>query len=270
MLDSSKYRHILIERLDHGVILAKLNRPGRLNAINPHLHRELVAFTRDAAYDSKVKALVITGAGRGFCAGGDFGPPETESGAAQEMPAQEQTRFLEGIQLVENLLDCPKPVISAVNGPAIGLGATIALICDIVVAGRNTVFGDPHVKMGVGAGDGGQLIWPLLMGPNRAKYYLMTGDKIDASEAERLGLVNFVVDDDDPLPKALEIAERLAKGPGLAITASKVPINRYLKALAQQIVPLSLEMELACFRTKDHAEAVQAFAEKREPVFVGS
>jgi enoyl-CoA hydratase len=176
---------------------------------------------------------------------------------------------LEGIQVVENLLDFPKPLIAAVNGPAIGLGATYALLCDIVVASSKAVFADPHVKLGLGAGDGGQVIWPLLMGPNRAKYYLMTGDKLDAVEAERLGLINFLVDGDDPVPRALEIAERLARGPGVAISASKIPLNRYLKSVAQQILPFSIEMETTTANTEDFVEASKAFIEKREPVFKG-
>ena len=106
-----------------------------------------------------------------------------------------------------------------------GLGATVALLADVVVASENAVFADTHVKMGLGAGDGGQVIWPFLMGVNRAKYFLMTGDRLDATTAERLGLVNFVVDDDKMLDHALEIAGRLANGPGVAIAASKVPIN---------------------------------------------
>jgi len=265
VLDQAKYLHIKFERRDHGVVLATLNRPERLNATNRQMHWEITELPRDAALDLDLKVLVITGAGRAFCAGGDFGPPDPEEkpGGAPELPADD---WGEGIQVVENLLDFPKPVISAVNGPAMGLGANYALLCDIVVASNKAVFGDPHVKIGVGAGDGGQVIWPLLMGPNRAKYYLMTGDKLDAAEADRLGLVNFVVEG-DPVPRALEIAERLAKGPALAISASKVPINRRLKSIAQQIMPLSLEMEMANFKSEDHAEAVKAFQEKREPVF---
>jgi enoyl-CoA hydratase len=265
MLDSGKYKHIQIELREDGVAIATLNRPERLNATNPRLHWEISELPRDAAMDPGVKALLITGAGRAFCAGGDFGPPEPDDFPVKEMMAGK----LEGAAIVENLLDCPKPVISAVNGPAMGLGATIALLCDIVVAGRSAVFADPHVKMGLGAGDGGQVIWPLLMGPNRAKYYLMTGDKLNAEDAERLGLVNFVVDDDALMTQALEITERLAKGPTLAIAASKVPLNRHLKAIAQQILPLSLEMEGATFGTEDQEEAAKAFIEKRDPVFVG-
>jgi enoyl-CoA hydratase len=264
------------------VAIATLNRPQRLNATNPRLHWEVSELPRDAAMDPAVKALVITGAGRAFCAGGDFGPPERDDlpvpnrrvqfapGADMGSVAYDKTAgALEVMAIVENLLDCHKPVISAVNGPAMGLGATIALLCDIVVAGRSAIFGDPHVKMGVGAGDGGQVIWPLLMGPNRAKFYLMTGDKLNAEDAERLGLVNFVVDDDDLMPQALGIAERLAKGPTLAISASKVPLNRHLKGIAQQILPLSIEMESANFGTEDQLEAAKAFIEKRDPVFVG-
>ena len=265
MLDSGKYKHIQIDLREDGVAIATLNRPERLNATNPRMHWELSELPRDAALDPAVKALLITGAGRAFCAGGDFGPPE-----ADDFPVKEKLAgVLEGSWIVENLLDCPKPVISAVNGPAMGLGATLALLCDIVVAGRSAIFADPHVKMGLGAGDGGQVIWPLLLGPNRAKYYLMTGDKLNAEDAERLGLVNFLVDDDALMPRALEIAERLAKGPTLAIAASKVPLNRHLKAIAQQILPTSLEMEAATFNTEDAAEAGKAFLEKRDPVFVG-
>jgi enoyl-CoA hydratase len=266
MLDPGKYKKILIDKHDDGVVVATLNRPERRNALSHRLHWEVSELPRDAMVDRNVKALVITGAGSAFSAGGDFGPPDKDE-SPSDRPASSIGQ--EAHWIVENLLDCTKPVISAVNGPAMGLGATIALLCDIVVASRSAVFADTHVKIGIGAGDGGQVIWPLLMGPNRAKYYLMTGDSVDAEEAERLGLVNFVVDDDALLPKALEIAERLAKGPGLAIAASKVPLNRHLKSIAQQILPFSIEMEGATLRSKDAKEAMKAFLEKRDPVFTG-
>ena len=126
-----------------------------------------------------------------------------------------------------------------------GLGATVALLGDVVFAARSAIFADTHVRMGIAAGDGGQVIWPLLMGVNRAKYYLMTGDRIPAEEAERLGLVNFVVDDDALMERALELADRLAAGPALAISASKVAVNQYMKMVSNLVLPLSLKLEEA-------------------------
>src|SRR5262249_35697118 len=127
----------------------------------------------------------------------------------------------EARRIVDGMLECRKPIISVVTGPSAGLGGTFLLLADVVVAGRSAVCGAPHVRRGLGAGDGAQVIWPLLVGVTRAKYYLMTGDTIDAEEAERLGLVNFLVDDADALPRAREIADRLARGPIHAIMASK-------------------------------------------------
>ena len=264
MLEQSNYETILIDDRDHGVVLATLNRPERLNAVDRRMHYEMARLTRDAAADDSLKVLVITGAGRGCCSGGDFG-----GGLDAEAPADAPPMMQEAIQIVENLLDCPKPVLSAVNGYAMGLGANFALLCDVVVASKSAVFADTHVKLGIGAGDGGQVIWPLLMGVNRAKYYLMTGDRVTASEAERLGLVNFVVEPEDLLDRTLEIAERLARGPSMAIAASKVPLNRWIKPMVQEIMPLSLAMEDACFGSEAAVEAGRAFVEKREPVFAG-
>lgn len=148
-----------------------------------------------------------------------------------------------------------------------GLGASVSLLADIVVAGRSTVFADTHVNMGIGAGDGGQLIWPLLMGVNRAKYHLMTGERVSGEQAMDMGLVNFVVEDDQILPKAMEIAERLASGPGLAIEASKVGVIQYIKMVCNLVMPVAFAEEMATFNSKDAAEAAKAFQEKREPNF---
>src|SRR3954449_1656206 len=187
VLDPERYEAIAIDKRDDGVALATLNRPDRLNAVNGAMHNELSRLSRDADADGDVRVLVITGAGRAFCAGGDFGP-DANMGSGNTM-------FREARMIVDHLLECSKPVISAVNGYAMGLGATVALLCDIVFASRSAVFADTHVSMGIGAGDGGQVIWPMLMGVNRAMYFLMTGERVSAEEAERLGLVNFVVDD---------------------------------------------------------------------------
>ncbi|MGH7960572.1 MAG: enoyl-CoA hydratase-related protein [Candidatus Binatia bacterium] len=264
MLTQDRYQTILIEKGASGVAIATLNRPEKLNAINARMHTELTTLTLDAEDDRDVKVLLITGAGRAFCAGGDFSGQDsltTGGGGGQTMR--------EARQLVDNLLDCSKPVICAVNGYAMGLGANFALLTDVVVAARSATFADTHVRMGIGAGDGGQVIWPLLMGVNRAKYFLMTGDRISAEEAERLGLVNFVVDDAELMPKAKAIAERLAGGPARAISASKVPINKYLKMVSNLVLPLSLSLEGATMATAEAREAAQAFREKREPKFTG-
>jgi enoyl-CoA hydratase/carnithine racemase len=262
MLEQKSYTAIKIEKRPDGVAIATLNRPEKLNAVNGDLHHELTTLPRDAEGDRDVRALVITGAGRAFCAGGDFSPGSLPLGS-RGTPA-----FEEGRRVVDHLLECSKPVVSAVNGYAMGLGATVALLCDVVVAARSAVFADTHVVMGIGAGDGGQLIWPLLVGVNRAKYYLMTGDRVGAEEAERIGLVNFVVDDAELMPRALAIATRLAQGPSQAIAASKLAINQWMRSISASVLPHSLALESACFGSPDNREAVAAFNEKRKPNFV--
>ncbi len=263
MLTQDRYTTIVIEKRENGVAIATLNRPEKLNAVDAAMHTELTTLSLEANEDPDVLALVITGAGRAFCAGGDF------SGSSQSPVRGGNVTMREARQIVDNLLDCEKPVITAVNGYAMGLGATVALLGDVVVAGKSAVFADTHVRMGIGAGDGGQVIWPLLMGVNKAKYFLMTGDRLPAEEAERLGLVSFLVEDDQLMKQALEIADRLAAGPGRAISASKVPINKYIKMVSNLVLPLSLKLEEANMASEDAREAARAFQEKREPKFTG-
>jgi enoyl-CoA hydratase len=170
---------------------------------------------------------------------------------------------------VDGLLDCEKPIVSAINGPAVGLGATIALLCDVVFAERGARIGDPHVRMGITAGDGGAVIWPLLVGMNRAKQMLMTGKLISGEEAHRLGLVNELRDDGEVLDAARAFARELADGPAFAIQSSKVAVNAIIKAVSNLVLPLSLALEAQSMATADHREAVAAFQEKREPRFTG-
>jgi enoyl-CoA hydratase len=159
--------------------------------------------------------------------------------------------------------------VSAVNGAAAGLGATIALLCDVVVAARNARIGDPHVKMGITAGDGGAVIWPLLVGVNKAKYMLMTGDLVTADEAMEMGLVNRVVDEGEALNEATAIARRLGAGAPYAVQSSKVAVNKFIKMVSNLVLPLSLSLEEVSMTKDDHREAVKAFQEKREPKFTG-
>jgi enoyl-CoA hydratase len=264
VISREKYESIVIEKRENGVAVATLNRPEKLNAVDGRLHWELAHLWPDVGSDPEIRVLVVTGAGRAFCAGGDF------SAARRPSPGGPDAMMREARQIVDNLLDLEKPVISAVRGYAMGLGATVALLCDIVIAGRQTTFADTHVNMGIGAGDGGQVIWPLLIGVNRAKYHLMTGDRLAAPEAFAFGLVNAVVDEEEVLPRALAIADRLAAGPAQAISASKVPINKYIKMVSNLVLPLSLNLEEASMASDDAKEARLAFQEKRPPRFAGA
>jgi enoyl-CoA hydratase len=266
MLLQENYQTMQIERRDDGIGVVTLNRPERLNAVNGRMHAELARFSRDFADDRELRVLVLTGMGRAFSAGGDFSPGDA-IGSSTVGPDM----WTEARQIVDHILECEKPIISAVNGFAMGLGANVALLCDVVVAGPNAVFADTHVNMGIGAGDGGQLIWPFLIGVNKAKYFLMTGDRIKGKEALDLGLVNFYVDDNAQLmPKALEIAQRLAAGAPRAIAASKMAVNAYLRSVSSMIMPICLKAEQLTMQTEDHREAVRAFQEKRAPKFTGN
>jgi enoyl-CoA hydratase/carnithine racemase len=263
MLDPQTYKAIQIEKHEDGVVVATLNRPQRLNAMGGSMMVEYTRLPLEFDSDPDAKVLVVTGAGRAFCAGGDFSAE----------PGYERPQYLNHMRLsrmiVDNMLDAEKPVISAVHGYALGLGATVALLSDIVIAARSTVFGDTHVNMGMSAGDGGQVLWPLLIGPAKAKYYMMTAERFDAEAAERMGLVSLVVDDDKLMERTLEIARKLASGPLYSIMASKVPLNKWLKFASNLILPLSLAMEEISITKEDHREAVLAFQEKRQPRFTG-
>jgi enoyl-CoA hydratase len=174
-----------------------------------------------------------------------------------------------GKQLVMSLLDCEKPVIAKLNGHATGLGATIALLCDVIFAADTAKIGDPHVSVGLVAGDGGALIWPQLIGYTRAREYLLTGDLMTAAEAERLGLVNRVVASEELDAAVEQLANRLASGATKAIRWTKMTINMPLRQMAESMMNASLAYEALSNLTRDHQEAVTALREKRTPVFVG-
>ena len=260
MLKQENYQRMTIDRRDNGVVVVTLNRPEKMNAIDNRMHHEMMTFSRDFDDDPDLRVLVLAGAGKAFCVGGDF---SADTGI--EMPS-----LAEGRRIVDHMLECEKPIISAVNGYALGLGANLALLCDIVVAGPDAKFGDTHVNMGLGAGDGGQLIWPFLIGVNRAKYYLMSGDKIGGKEAVEMGLASFMVSEDELLlPRAIEIASKLAGGAPLAVAASKMAVNAYLRSVSAMVFPLAAQAQENTMASADHQEAILAFREKRAPHFKG-
>jgi enoyl-CoA hydratase len=264
-MDYSRYELIKVEK-DDRVAVFTLNRPESLNAVNPQLHTELEDIFADVAQDSDVNVVVLTGAGRAFCSGGDVKGMDARQ-ADGSARLRDPLRYAK--RLIYNMMDVDQPIIAAVNGHAVGLGATIALFCDIIIASENARFGDPHVKVGLVAGDGGAVIWPLLCGIAKAKEYLMTGDLITAAEAERIGLINHVVSPEEVMPKAMELAHRLANGPTKAIRWTKLACNKRLRDEVNLVLDTSLAVEAISMQTEDHREAARAFAEKRAPKYKG-
>ncbi|MDF1736120.1 MAG: enoyl-CoA hydratase-related protein [Minwuia sp.] len=251
-------------RRDGKVLTVTLNRPDVLNAVNGDLHTELSHVFYDVATDP-ADIIVLTGAGRAFCAGGDI--DWMQSGV--DDPLGFDSVVFEAKKIIFGLLDCEKPIICRLNGDAVGLGATIALFCDIIIARDDARIGDPHVSVGLVAGDGGAVIWPQLIGYARAKEYLMTGKLMNAEDAVAMGLINHAVPAGELDETTDRMATRLASGAAQAIRWTKVSVNVGLKQLAHSIMDTSLAYESLSNRSKDHQEAVNAFREKRRPVFTG-
>lgn len=264
-MDYSRYQLLKVEK-EGKVAIITLNRPEMRNAINPPLHDELEEIFGDVGRDDDVNAIVLTGAGTVFCGGGDIGRMGAERQVADVL-ARPSTRT--GRRLVHAMLGVEQPIVAAVNGHAIGLGATLALFSDIIIASEKAKIGDPHVAIGLVAGDGGAVIWPLLCGLARAKEYLLTGDLVPAPEAERIGLINHAVPPDQVMPRAMEIARRLAGGATRAIRWTKLACNKHLFEGVNLVLDASLATETLTFLTEDHREAAKAFAEKRKPEFKG-
>ncbi|UYF94059.1 enoyl-CoA hydratase/isomerase family protein [Rhodococcus aetherivorans] len=249
----------------HGAVLeVRINRPDDFNAINHATHRDLIRLWRELRRDTSVRAVVLTGNGKAFSAGGNLKGPRMSAG--QEL----DDFFLDARSIVVDLFEVPQPIIAAINGPAIGLGATIALLCDVTYASRTAVIADPHVNVGVVAGDGGAIVWPWLVGMARTKEYFLTGDKIDAVEAERIGLVNHVVDPEELLDAAHAFAQRVANGHTRAIQGTKQVLNAVLRDTAHTVLDLALSVEKECFASGDHARAVEQFFAQRDTAKKGA
>ena len=267
-MDYSRYQRFTIEKDGH-LAIVRLNRPEKRNAIDHQFHVEFQTIFVDLVDDEEVFAILLTATGETFSVGGDVkGMKDRPAGDVVADP----DAVLEpggARRILYNLLDCDKPIVCAINGNAIGLAATIALFCDITVAAKTAKIADTHVKVGLVAGDGGAAIWPLLVGPNRAKEYLMRGLILTGEEAERIGLVNHAVPAEEVYDKAYGIARELADGATWAIRWTKLSVNKWLKQQINLIYDTSMALEIATFGTKDHKEAVAAFIEKRRPSFVG-
>lgn len=257
------YSTLKLERRGPALWVSIDNPP--VNAATPAMKAELNRLFRDLSNDSETRCIVFTGAGTSFSAGGDI----------QRMARMIEDRALwmesmaEARQLVTDMLDCDKPIIARINGPALGLGATIALCCDITVMAESARIGDTHVRMGLAAGDGGALLWPPLVGIVAARRYLLTGDLLNGREAADIGLVTVAVSDallDDEVQRWVD---KLGSGATQAIGATKRALNMRLRQEAAAYMDAHLGLETLSQLSQDHEEGVRAFLEKRKPDFTG-
>ena len=250
----------------NGVIEIMLSRPEHLNAVNVNLHDELRRVFETINRGTDARAIIIGGEGRAFSAGGDF---EWILRNHRD-PVARMRAGAEGRGLLLALVDCHLPVIAACHGDAMGVGATIAMTADAVVASRNARFGDPHVVVGLTAGDGGCALWPASAGMLLAKRYLLTGEAIPAEEAWRMAMVTDLVDEpEDVMPRAKTIAAKMVSLPPFAVQSTKRTLNAALRARVDEVIELGVNYEVQSFTSRDVPEAVAALKERREGRFEG-
>ena len=242
-----------------------LNRPETLNAVNRKMHEELGDVFNFAALDEHSDVVVLTGAGRAFSAGGDL--EHIARNAANPDLFDAEARLAK--RIVFSMLDLDKPLVCRMNGHAVGLGATLALLSDVIFAAENAKIGDPHVALGLVAGDGGAAIWPQRIGFGRAKEYLLTGELLTAKQAAEIGLINHCLPAAELDGAVDAFCERLLNGSRNAIRWTKVLINLELKRVATAVMDAGIAYEAVTVRSADHREGVQALKEKRKPKFGG-
>ena len=261
-MNYADFRHLTFESKPNGVLVVTINRPEVLNAANARLHWEFTQIWPVVDADPKTRVVVVTGAGKAFSAGGDLSLVEDMAGNPDAL-----TRTMrEASDLVYNMINLDKPVVSAINGVAVGAGLVVALMADVSIISETARFTDGHTRLGVAAGDHAAILWPLLCGMAKAKYYLLTADFIDGREAERIGLVTMCVPPDQVMPKALDVADRLARGSQISIQWTKRALNNWLRQ-AGPIFDQSLALEMLSFSYPDVREGVKAIREKRTPMF---
>ncbi len=256
------YEALRIERPAEGILEIILEKPKSLNSVTAEMHTELTGIWRDIDADDAISVVLVRGADGKFSSGGDFDLVEA---IMNDHPTRMRV-WKEARDLVYNLINCSKPVVAAVEGPAVGAGLAVALLADIAIAGRTARFVDGHVRLGVAAGDHAAIVWPLLVGMAKAKYYLLLNETITGEEAERLGLVAQVVDDAQVYESALAVAKRLAKGSPSAIRFTKYALNNWLR-MAGPVFDTSTALEFLGFVGPDAAEGLASLREKRAPDF---
>ena len=265
MVDYSGYKYIAFSKADR-IMTVTFNRPEALNAMTAAMHEETSRLFYDLGMDHTIDVVILTGAGKAFSAGGDIAGMKE----MYEKPELFDLGIMEAKKVVFGILDCDKVLICKMNGDAVGLGATIGLFCDIIFAADHARIGDPHVRVGLAAGDGGAIIWPQLIGYARAKEYLMTGDLINAKDAAAMGLINHAVPADELDARVDAFAKKIGAGAMKSIKFTKTAVNIGLKQLAHSMMDTCMAYEALSNRTDDHREAIAAFGEKRRPNFTGA
>jgi enoyl-CoA hydratase len=267
-IDYARYKQLKLS-LEDGIMTVTLSNRGKRNAINAESCEELCHIWDDLHLDPNVEVIILTGEGDSFCSGADVAAladaTQTEPRKSLTNPSSRLAR-----KQLMSMLDCEKPIIAKVRGVAYGLGLTLALACDMVFAADGTRLCDSHVKVGLVAGDGGVLLWPLAVGIHRAKEYLMTGEPMTADVAERIGLINRALPGDKLDAHVLALAKKLQALPPHAVSYTKHALNQVLKQVAQPGFETSLGYEIYTMGMKDVAEATRAFVEKRKGKFTGT
>jgi len=256
------YEAIMYEKVEDKIFRITLNRPDVLNATNARLHWELTQIWKTVDDDPNVKVALVTGAGKAFSAGGDLEMVENMAGN----PAAIAQALREAGDIVYNMINLEKPIVSAINGVAVGAGLAVALMADVSIMSATARITDGHLRLGVGAGDHAAIIWPILCGMAKAKYYLLTAEFIDGKEAERIGLVSLCTPPEKLMEKAFAVADRLAAGPQNALRLTKRALNNWLR-VAGPIFDASLAYEMLNFLEPDVQEGLAALKEKRQPRF---
>ena len=257
-----RYQALAIASPAPRILEVVMSRPERLNAADAVMHRELAEIWRDIDAGPDISAVVVRGTGRGFSAGGDFDLIEEMTGDYDALVRV----WKEARDIVFNLINCSKPIVSAIHGPAVGAGLVVGLLADVSIAAKSARIIDGHTRLGVAAGDHAAIIWPLLCGMAKAKYHLLLCEPLSGEQAERIGLVSLCVEDDALHETALKIAQRLAAGSPTAIRWTKYALNNWLR-LAGPTFDTSLALEFMGFAGPDLREGLASFREKRPPTF---
>jgi enoyl-CoA hydratase len=260
----SAFDRLQVEPIEDGILRIVLSTPAKLNAVDTEMHTQLANVWTEVDRDTDTRVAIVTGAGEGFSSGGDLDLVE----AMADDFALRARVLREARDLVYNIINCSKPIVSAIHGPAVGAGLVVGLLADVSLAARSARIIDGHTRLGVAAGDHAAIVWPLLCGLAKAKYYLLLCETVTGEEAERIGLVSLCVDDDDLDAAALRVARKLARGSQSAIRWTKYALNNWLR-LAGPSFDASLALEFFGFTGPDVREGIASLRDKRPPRFTG-